>query len=479
MNNTGTLSDRKRTLIFLNIVISCIATSMLSTALTTALPAILRDLSISVTTGQWLTSGYSLAMGIMMPLTAFLITRFPTRNLYLTGLAISILGLLLCVIAPNFPFMMLARILQASGNGILTAMAQVILLSIYPIEKRGTVMGWYGLSIGAAPVIAPTLAGIIVDAFDWRAIFYISIAIILFSLIWAFLVFENVLDTMKKKFDSVSFTISIFAFGGITLGIGNITSAGVISPQTLLPLILGLIAAVLFVYRQLHIKEPFLELRILKNKNYALSVIGSMLLYLVMMGSAMILPLYAQSILGYPAVISGLVALPGSVVMAVVSPFAGKIYDKLGMRVLFIAGALFMFLSNLGMVFIGMKTSIWLVSALNAIRCASIGCFMMPLVTWGTNSTGSKMTAHATALLTSLRTVAGAIGTAVFVGIMTVVGEHSKQAYGTNAAIHGLNITFLSMGIVSLALLAIGIFGVKADKKRINKDIPVSQKEAV
>lgn len=151
MSYIGKMTDKKRTLIFINILISCIASSMLATALTTALPPIMEDLQISVTTGQWLTSGYSLAMGIMMPLTAFLITRFPTKNLYLAGMGLFIVGLAVCVIAPGFYVMMCGRILQACGNGILTSMAQVILLTIYPIEKKGTVMGWYGLSVGAAP----------------------------------------------------------------------------------------------------------------------------------------------------------------------------------------------------------------------------------------------------------------------------------------------------------------------------------------
>ncbi len=452
------MTDRKRTMIFINIVITCIASSMLATALTTALPAIIEDLSIDVSAGQWLTSGYSLAMGIIMPLTAFLITRFPTRRLYLSGIVLFIAGLVLCVVAPDFQIMMAARILQACGNGVLSSMAQVIILTIYPIEKRGTAMGWYGLSIGAAPVIAPTLAGVIVDMFGWRAIFYISIGIMVVSFCWALGVLDNVLETAKKKFDTASFVLSVFAFGGLTLGIGNIGNYSFFSLQVLLVLIIGVLASALFVYRQLHLEEPFLELRILKKKNYAVSVAGSMLLYFVMMGSSILMPLYAQSVMGCSATVSGLIVLPGSAVMAIVSPFAGKIYDKLGMKILFVIGAVCMTVSCAGMCLLTMDTSVWMAAAWNTLRTTAIGCLMMPLVTWGTEGIGFKMISHGTALLTSLRTVAGAMGTAVFVGIMNTASKNAATKYGDAAGLHGITTAFFWMTIVSALLVVTGIF---------------------
>lgn len=466
MESGNTMTNKKRTMIFISLLISCIATSLMATALTTALPPILQELNVSVTTGQWLTSGYSLAMGIIMPLTAFLITRCPTRKLYIGGIVLFIAGLVICVISPNFYIMMAGRILQACGNGILTSMAQVVLLTIYPPEKRGTVMGWYGLSIGAAPVIAPTLAGIIVDSLGWKMIFYITIAIMVLSLIFALKVFDNVLDTEKKKFDIISFIISIFAFGGITLGVGNISSYGIADIRSYLPLIIGVVTFVLFAVRQLQLSQPFLELRILKHRDYTLSVLGSMLLYFVMMGSSIIMPLYVQSIMGYSATVSGLVTLPGSLAMAIVSPFAGKIYDKIGMRKLFIAGAIVMFISNIGMFTITMNTPLIVSAIYNLIRNISIGCLMMPLVTWGVDSIEDKNTAHGTALLTSFRTIAGAIGSAVFVGIMTLVQNRSQSTYGENALIHGLNITFLAMSAVSLLMFVIGVFFVKSGKAK-------------
>ena len=209
MDNLKRISPQRRTLIFLNILISCIASSMLSTALTTALSLISNDLQISVTTGQWITSGYSLAMGIIMPLTAFLITRFPTKKLYLSGIGIFLGGLLISFVSQNFYTMMIGRILQACGNGILMSMAQVVILTIYPVEQKGTIMGWYGLASGAAPVIAPTLAGILIDLISWRAIFLVVSIIMLLSFVMAFFVFDNILETTQKDFDGTSFILSI------------------------------------------------------------------------------------------------------------------------------------------------------------------------------------------------------------------------------------------------------------------------------
>ncbi len=459
------VSGRKRKLIFINLVIVCIASSMLATALTTALPAVTEDLEISVTTGQWLTSGYSLAMAVIMPLTAFLITRFPTRRLYLSGITVFIAGLVFCIAAPGFPTVMAARILQAVGSGILSSMAQVIILSIYPAEERGTAMGWYGLSIGAAPVIAPTVAGFIVDLFSWRMIFAIAAVIMTAALITAWCVFDDVLETSEKKFDVPSFLISILAFGGITLGVGNIGNYSFFSPQVLPVLLTGAVAAAVFSFRQLHIGQPFLELRILKNRNYFLSVAGSMLLYFVMMGSSVLMPLYAQSVMGYSATVSGLIILPGSAMMAFISPFAGRMYDKLGIKILFAAGSVSMLLSCLGMFFIRTETPVVVAALWNVLRSVSVGFLMMPLVTWGTESIPGDLTAHGTALLTSLRTVAGAVGTAVFVTVMSVVSEKSVRSYGAEASMHGINVAFLCMGGVTVILLLIGIFGVRSGKK--------------
>jgi EmrB/QacA subfamily drug resistance transporter len=458
------LTDRKRTLIFINLIVSGIASSILSTAMTTALPNVIEYFKISTSSGQWITSGYSLAMGTVMPLTAFLITRFPTKKLYVSGIGVFLIGLLMSIFANNFVIMMLGRILQACGNGILLSTAQVTVLTIYPVEKKGTMMGTYGLATTAAPVIAPTVAGLMIDSFGWKSIFYAVFAVMTLSFIMALIVFEDVLELQDKKFDVISFVESIFAFGGITLGIGNITSYGLVSINAGIPLIVGIVGCVFFSFRQLGSERAFLDIKILKNRQYAVSVLSSMLLYFTMMGSSVLMPLYVQTVMGYSAVVSGLVTLPGSLATALVSPFAGKMYDKMGIRKIFIMGSICLVASNIGMFFISMNTPLALAAVWNVIRNVSIGALMMPLLTWGTSAVEKEKVADASSLLTSFRTISGSIGSAVFVGIMTTVGKNSTDKFGDGALMHGLNIAFLAMACSALILAVTAILGTSEKK---------------
>lgn len=455
------IKDGQRAMIFLCLVVSGISSSVLSTAMTTALPGVVEYFGISTSVGQWITSGYSLAMGMIMPLTAFLITRFPTKRLYLTGIGAFIAGLLVSIFAGNFALMMVGRVLQACGNGVLMTAAQVVIMTIYPIKKRGTMMGTYGLATTAAPVVAPTIAGLMIDAFGWKSIFYVSLVIMILSFIISCIVFDDVLELQDKKFDVVSFVESIVAFGGVTLGIGNLSIFGILSIEAGVPLLLGAVVCVFFVTRQCRLEKPFLDVKILVNRNYAVSVISSMVLYLVMMGSSVMMPLYVQSVMGYSAVVSGLVTLPGSLATALVSPFAGKLYDEIGIKKIFVAGAAALVISNIGMFSLSMETPLWTAAALNVIRNISIGSLMMPLLTWGTSNVHPTKIADASSLLTSLRTIAGSIGSAVFVGIMTMVAASSAETYGDNAMMHGMNMSFFWMAVGAAVLLLIAVFAVR------------------
>lgn len=442
------ISAKKRTGMFAAILISCIACSMLSTALNTALPQIMEEFSVNASTGQWLTSIYSLVMGIMTLATPFLMKRFRSRSLYLATLAVFMLGLLLDGLTTSFPVMMLGRVLQAAGNGIMVAQGQVMILTVYPKEHRGSIMGIYGLAVGTAPVFAPTVAGVIVDLCGWRMIFYFVFAIAAFSLVMAAVTFENVLENAMDKFDILSFALCAGGFSGLLLAAGNIGSFEIASVLVLLPLTLGVTASGLFIYRQLHMEKPFIELRILKKARYRTAVLASVVMYMAVMASSILLPVYIQSVRGYSATVSGLVTMPGAIASAMLSPVSGKLYDKYGIKKVFLWGGILLTVSNLGMILIPAEIPLPAPAVLNVVRCAGIGCMMMPLVTWGMSCLEKEHTSDGTALLTSLRTVSGAFGSAIFMAVFTIVSANMNGIAGMRVAFAGLMI----IGIVEILL---------------------------
>ncbi|OUM64074.1 hypothetical protein PIROE2DRAFT_9239 [Piromyces sp. E2] len=468
------VSSKRRTYMFLNINISCIATSMLGTALTTALPPIMKDLKITVDTGQWLTSGFGLFLAVMTPFTAFLISRFRTKRLYCIAVSFFIVGLSICAISKNFYLMMLGRIIQGCGNGLLSSMAQVIILTIYPPDRIGTMMGWYGLSIGVAPIIAPTLAGILVDTVGWRMIFIISIGIMCLSLICAIFVFEDVLPTMRKKFDVISLILSALTFGGITFAIGNMGTKDFVSYYVLFSFIVGIVSGIFFTYRQLHLKVPFLDVRILKNKDYSVSLASTVILNLILLGTSIVFPVYIQQIKRYSATISGLNALPGSLCMAIISPFAGKLYDKVGIKFLFIFGSLILSLSNFVTYFISFETSIWVVSFINIFRMVSIGCLLMPLVTWAMKDVPKYKASDATALYNSIRFIGGAVGSGLFISVMTKVANTIGKDM-EHPTMYGFRVVNLVMAGFTFISVLLGIFG--CNQKLFAKNNKSNEKE--
>ena len=176
-------------------------------------------------------------------------------------LGIFSIGLFLCFISQSFPTMVFGRVLQALTNGVIASIGQIILMDIYPIKKRGLIMGYYGLALGTTPIISPTIAGIIIDLLNWRILFLIPLIILIISFIWSYFVLEDVLETKKNKLDIISFVMCILSFGGISFGIGNIGTSSFTSPNVLIPLIIGTITLIFFIYRQLNLKIPFLDFR--------------------------------------------------------------------------------------------------------------------------------------------------------------------------------------------------------------------------
>ncbi|WP_284139329.1 MULTISPECIES: DHA2 family efflux MFS transporter permease subunit [unclassified Virgibacillus] len=425
------------------------------TLLVTAIPHIMRDLNLEPSVVQWLQSVFLLVNGIMIPITAFLIERFTTRGLFLSAMGLFGLGTLVCAIAPDFTFLMIGRILQASGAGIMMPLMQTILFLIFPIEKRGSAMGMFGMVIAFAPAIGPTLSGWIVEHYPWRALFYVVLPIVIIDLIVAFFILKNVTKRTFPKVDVISIILSTFGFGGLLYGFSTAGSHGWSSSHVILSLIVGAISLVLFILRQLKLETPILEFRVFQNKMFTLTTALGMISFLAMIGAAVVLPIFMQDMLGFSALESGLMLMPGAVLMGIMNPITGRLFDRFGARWLAIIGMLIVTITTFMFSLLSVETTFLYLAIVNAVRMFGIAMVMMPVTTAGLNQLNSKLIPHGTAMNNTMRQVAGAVGTALLVTLMT---NHAIPSEGMNGMIHGVNVSFGVAGMLSIVAFILAFF---------------------
>src|SRR5699024_5215441 len=235
---------------------------------------------------------------------------------------------------------MAGRVLQACGAGIMMPLMQTILFLIFPKEKRGAAMGMFGMVIAFAPAIGPSLSGWLVDQFPWRSVFYVVLPIVIIDIIVAFFILKNVTKRTFPKLDVLSIVLSTLGFGGLLFGfsIAGDPSAGWLSLQVILSMSIGAISLCFFILRQLKLPQPILEFRIFKHGIFTLTTALGMVVFIAMIGAAVVLPLYMQNMLGFTAFESGLALLPGAVIMGTMNPVTGKLFDKFGAKWLSIIG---------------------------------------------------------------------------------------------------------------------------------------------
>ncbi len=418
------------------------------TLLATAIPHIMADLELEADVAQWLQSVFMLVNGIMIPVTAFLIGKFTTRSLFFTALSLFALGTLVCGLAPNFTVLLLGRILQASGAGIIMPLMQTILFLIYPREQRGTAMGFFGLVISFAPAIGPTLSGWFVEIYPWRGLFYIILPIAIIDLIVAWFILKNVTERTNPKLDVLSIILSTFGFGGLLYGFSIAGGSGWLSPMVLISLMVGAVALTLFIKRQLRLEQPILEFRVFKDPIFTLATIIGMVAFMTMIGGAIILPIFMQNMLGFTAFESGLMMLPGALLMGFMSPVTGKLFDLFGPRWLVIPGLGIVTVTTFMFTALDTETTFTYLAVVNAVRMLGISMVMMPSTTAGLNQLSNRLVPHGTAMNNTMRQIAGAVGTALFVSVMMMTMIPGQGAQGM---IHGVNMSFILTGIFSLA----------------------------
>lgn len=398
------------------------------TALNMALADLIQIFNVDSSTIQWLTTGYLLTLGILVPVSGLLIQWFKTRQLFIVSLAFSIIGTLIAALAPSFGILLLSRVIQAIGTGLMLPLMFNTILVIFPVHKRGATMGLMGLVIMFAPAIGPTISGLILGNFSWHWIFWICLPFLIIALLFGLKYMQNVSTITKPKIDSLSIVLSTIGFGGIVYGFSSAGENGWTSSIVISSIIIGLVALLLFSLRQFKMEQPMLDLRVFKYPMFTIGVLSVFVTFMVIMSSAILLPLYLQASLVLTAFAAGLVLLPGGVLNGIMSPITGKIFDKYGPRVLVIPGFIIMiimlwFLSN-----ITTETSILSVIIMHTVLMIGVSMVMMPAQTNGLNQLPKNLYPDGTALMNTLQQVSGAIGTAVAMTIMSA----SQKTYLNN-----------------------------------------------
>ncbi|MFQ9626895.1 MAG: MDR family MFS transporter [Enterococcus avium] len=487
MSNTQTVDiygkPYNRSLLVVVLLIGTFCTVLNQTLLTTAFPALMKAFNISASSVQWLTTGFLLVNGIMIPISAWLINKFSSKRLYLTAMTIFLIGTITCFIAPNFSTLLIGRLIQAAGVGISMPLLQNIMLSIFPPEKRGSAMGMAGIVIGLAPALGPTLSGWIIDHYTWRDLFGMVIPIVILVLVLAFFLMKSVIQLSNPSIDVLSAFLSTVGFGSLLYGFSSVGNDGWGSSKVISFLVIGVFVIGLFVWRQLHLEHPFLELRVFKSPTFTIAAILSGVVNMAMVGAEMVLPLYIQNIRGESAFHSGLMLLPGALIMGLMMPITGAIFDKHGAKRLAISGMLILTAATLPFAFLTQETPIVMIVILYAIRMFGISMVMMPVTTSGMNALPMNLISHGTAVNNTFRQVASSIGTAVLISILTNVTKDnlpkasllkslplSYKDQAINATLSGYHAAFFVAVIFGLVGFIITFFLKK--NKKIEGGIP-------
>lgn len=425
------------------------------TALNMAFVQLGVDFGKETSTIQWLTTGYLLTLGVFVPVSAYLMQRFTTRQLFVGSLLFSIIGTTISAIAPIFSILFIGRIVQAMGAAIIIPLMMNVILLVYPIHKRGAAMGKIGLVIVFAPAVGPTIAGFILERLSWHWIFWVVLPFFFISLLVGLKFIQNVSEVQKVKFDIVSFIFSTIGFGGVVYGFSVSGELGTfLVRDVLISIIVGALALIIFAIRQLKLEQPMLNLRVFKYPMYILGLIIVLICMMTILSTMVILPIYLQRVLLLAPVFAGLVLLPGGILNAFMSVVAGNLFDKFGPKQM-VPGGLIMVIAALFVLRgIGANTSPYLIVAMHIILFVGLTLVMMPVSTNGLNQLPRELYADGTAIMNTLQQVTGAIGTAIAVTIMSI-STKNYPGDEVNGMIEGVqnSITFgLIIAIIALVL---------------------------
>jgi DHA2 family lincomycin resistance protein-like MFS transporter len=457
--------DARNKLVITVLLVSTFVVILNETIMSVAIPHLMDDFGIEASAAQWLTTAFLLTMAVVIPITGFLLQRFTTRAIFITAMSLFSVGTLIAAVAPGFEVLLGARIVQAMGTAIMIPLLFTTVLTLVPTERRGRVMGNISIVISVAPAIGPTISGLILSALDWRWMFIIVLPIAVIALVLGIMRIQNVSEPRKTPLDYVSVVLSAIGFGGLVFGLSNIgeTEGGISSPTGWAPLAIGAVGLALFILRQLQLQgrdRALLDLRTFKSSGFSLSIAMIMISMIALFGTIILLPIYTQSVLGLDALTTGLLLLPGGLVMGFLAPFVGRFYDKAGPTVLVVPGSIIVSGALWFMTMLGADSGIVMVLVAHIVLSIGLALLFTPLFTSGLASISPKFYSHGSATVSTVQQLAGAVGIALFITVMTATStpllEDGESVVAATA--DGIHAAFVYGAIISLVAIPLAFF---------------------
>ncbi|CAK1243618.1 MFS family permease [Fructobacillus fructosus] len=438
-----------RTGVLVVMLVAAVAGALMQTSLGTALPTLMKAFDIDLATAQQATTWFLLVNGMMVPLSAYLATRIKTRTLHLVAYVLLFAGILTSMWTPEkadaWWLFLTGRILAAMAVGIMLPLSQIVVLNMYGKNERGAAMGMLGLVIGMSPAIGPTLTGWILDknhsilgwtlSDSWRSMFVIPLVIVVIAIALTPFLMKNVVPNKKIALDIPSVLLSTVGFGLFLWGFRNVATYGWGDfGSVVAPIVIGALILFAFVCRQLKLPVPFLDVKVFAKKNFTIPTIGLLLTMMAMFGVEMMLPTYLQNVRGMSPLNSGLTLMWGALFMGFLSPVAGALYNKVGIKKLAFVGFSMLALGTLPYLFLTAETPTVLILVLYAVRMAGIALTMMPLTTAAMAALPDDKNADGTAANNTLRQVSASIVVAILTSIV-------QNIVNTNRPSHSLKVT--------------------------------------
>lgn len=458
------LSEQTRKILLIVMIAGCFFSTLNQTLLNVALSDLMNTFSVSPTTIQWLATEFMLVNGILVPITAFLMKRFSTRQLFISAMLFLLAGSVFAACAVNFGMLLTGRMIQAVGAGIILPLMMTVIVYLFPEERRGAIMGKVGFAIIFAPAIAPTLAGFIIDYLSWRWLFISLIPFIVIIIGLAYKYLMNVNEGAKSKIDLISLLYSTFGFGFLLFGFSSAGSRGWDDAVILSTISAGLIIIFLFCQRQLSSQDPLLNLSVFRYKMYSMTTIVNVAITIIMYADLILLPMYLQDGRGFSALDAGLLLLPGAIINALLSPVTGKLFDKYGAKPLFIFGLLLIAISMWLVIDLSSTTSYVYILVRTIVLRIGLAFITMPLNTAALNAIPRELASHGSAVNNTIRQLAGAIGTAVIVTVYSLQLTDSSVLANESYA-NAASSTYFYMFILAIIAFIIVLFVPKHKQK--------------